>query len=79
MSADDGVNQTMVADGPVEIDRHGLTCPHCKKVYSAAEANRVTSHKMATGLLQCSKCNGYFEWIRATQVFYSTKAIWKKH
>jgi hypothetical protein len=79
VSQDDGVTQTTVADQPVEIDRKGLTCPHCKTSYSAEETNRLTSHKMATGLLRCEKCLGYFEWVRATQVFYSTKAIWKKH
>lgn len=72
-------DQTVVMDGPVEIDRKGLTCPHCKYVYSPSETNKITSHKSCTGLLKCERCCGYFEWIRATQVFYSTKAIWQRH
>ncbi len=59
----------------VQIDKRGLTCPHCDYVYSAEKTHKLTSHEHWQGILKCEKCVGTFEWVRATRVCYSTRAV----
>lgn len=59
----------------VQIDKRGLTCPHCDHAYSPQRTHDVTSHDYWQGILQCENCRGTFEWVRATRVCYSTRAV----
>lgn len=59
----------------VQIDKNGITCPHCSVVYTAARTHEITSHDHWQGVMKCEACNGTFEWVRATRVCYSTRAI----
>lgn len=66
---------SFVVKDKILLDTNGLQCPHCEEEYSPEDAAESCPAERSEGLLTCDNCNGHFEWVRWTQIKYSTRAV----